>query len=392
VTIRVLIWATTFGADLWSFTRYLDARDDVEVKIVLDEPMRFRNEGVSQLFPLRSELVARKLFHQIAGIPNWQADVMVFDNRLPLRPTTPAGMALWHGLGWKGPNDEAELAWLHGTIGRAWGGAKAPNPRFRWQCFGPQDFEHRSKVSGFHPDNCRLIGAAIHDVLRVPLDRALARPYYPFDVARRKTVLFAPTWHYGEVFAHWGNDADLFERLLQYCRRRDVDVILRLHDSYRFDRSYVRFLRDLERRHKHVLVKFKDKAPDSFLDLQVADVLITNYSSIANLFYATRRPTIHVYPVRSADEAFMWRSYSATRGVRKREVESARYIWKLPPETHGGLLARSFDQLIAQLDQSLDEPGCCEEPAGRFLDEHMLGADGLACERALVALREIAKF
>ena len=391
VTTRVLVWATVFGADLWSFTRFLDARDDVEVKVVLDQPKRFAQEGVSALFPLHAELFARGMRRQVGRVASWQADVTIFDSWRPLHATTPAGMALWHGFGWKGPDDEAVFASLHADIERAWGSAKSPNPRFRWQCFGPWDLEYRSGTSGIHAENCRLVGAASHDDLRVPLDRGLARPYYPFDVARRKTVLFAPTWHYGEVFAHWGNDADLFERLLLHCRRRDVDVILRLHDSYRFGKSYVHYFRDLERRHDHVVVKFKDTSPDNFLDLQVADVLITNYSSIANLFYATLRPTIHIYPVRSADEAFMRRSYSRSHGLRAREIESVRYIWKLPPETNGGLMARDFNELLSQFDEALDDPDCCKKPARKFLDQHMMGADGGACERALAALREITQ-
>ena len=112
----------------------------------------------------------------------------------------------------------------------------------------------------------------------------------------------------------------------------------------------------------------------------MADALITNYSSIANLFYATGRPTIHVYPVADADEAFMSRTYTFA-GVLESEVESARHIWKLPPEEHGGLLAHDFEQLLAQVDQALDDPDCCRDTAQAFLDEHMMGADGRNCER-----------
>ena len=124
-----------------------------------------------------------------------------------------------------------------------------------------------------HPANTRQIGAVSHDDLRVPLDRSLAQPFYPFDVVGRQTVLLAPTWHYGEVFAHWGRDADLFERLLSHLQQRNVNVILRLHDSFRFDKPYRRFLDGLAARYPNVLLKFKDHHPDNFLDLQVADVL-----------------------------------------------------------------------------------------------------------------------
>lgn len=388
--MNVLVWATTFGADLWSFTRYLDRRDDCRVKVVLDDPATFLREGTAQLFPLRrTDLVKRRPWNRIVGVPGFRPDVTVMDNRLPLRAPSPAGLMLWHGFGWRGPNAaDTDFAWIHRAIRQTFGDARVPNPRFRWQCFGPWDFEHRTNVSGFHPANCRLIGAVSHDDLRQKLDRSLAQPFYPFDVERRKTVLIAPTWHYGEVFAHWGTDADLFDRLLAHLHRRGVNVILRLHDSFRFARPYRRFLHDLTRRYPNVLLKFKNHHPDNFLDLQVADVLVTNFSSIANLFYATLRPTVHVYPVASADEAFMDRRYTVF-GVRERTVESARFVWKLPPEDNGGLLARGFDEMMAQIDRALDEPACCRDRAQAFLDRHMLGADGDNAGRAWSALREV---
>ncbi|MGM0577789.1 MAG: CDP-glycerol glycerophosphotransferase family protein [Myxococcota bacterium] len=386
--MRILVWATTFGADLLSFTRYLDRRSDTQVKVVMGDPKLYRRQGVSELFPVQADLVRRRGLHDVAGVPFFRPHVTILDNRVPLRATSPKGMVLWHGFGWKGPNDRKEFRALHMQLRRAWGDPLSPNPDFRWQCFGPWDFEHRTEVSGFHPDNCRVLGAASHDDLREPIPKERLQPYYPFDVVNRKTVLLAPTWHYGEVFAHWGTDADLFRRLLGHLERRGANVILRLHDSFRFERAYRRFLTRLADEHDHVMLKFKDRDPDNFLDLQVADALVTNYSSIANLYYATRRPTIHVYPVRSEDEAFQWKQYTLL-GVRERTVESARYVWKLPPEDHGGMLARSFPRLVEQLDEALDDPTCCEVAAGEFLDRHMLGADGRNCERTWEALEEL---
>jgi hypothetical protein len=378
--MNVLIWATTFGADLWSFTKYIDDRPGVTVKVVMDDPDRFRSQGVNRLYPLDAELISRRFWHYALGVPGFDPDITIMDNRTPFLRTSPKGLMLWHGFGWKGPDSEEDLWWLHRSLRRTWGDVREPNSDFFWQCFGPWDKKHRTEVTGIHPDNCRLLGAASHDDLRIPMDRSLAQPYYPFDVADTPTVLIAPTWHYGEVFEHWGTDAELFDRLVRHIGQRGANVILRLHDSYRFDHDYRAFLGDLAARHDHVMLKFKDQHPDNYLDLQVADTLITNYSSIANLFYATGRSTVHVYPVADADEAFMSRTYTLA-GVLESEVESARHIWKLPPEEHGGLLARDFGQLLEQVDRALDAPDCCRDIAQSFLDEHMLGADGRNCER-----------
>jgi len=386
---RILVWATTFGADLWSLTRWLAARDDLDVRVVLDDPARFQREGVAALLPMAAPLIKRGLVQDVMGIPGFRPELTILDNRVPLFASSPKGLVLWHGFGWKGPNDRDEFRVLHAQLRRSWGEPLGPNPDFRWSCFGPWDFAHRTEVSGFHPSNCRIVGAASHDDLRVPFEKGRAQAYYPFDLVRRKTVLFAPTWHYGEVFAHWGRDAELFERLVAHLARRGVNLILRLHDAYRFAPAYRGFLAGLARRHGNILLKFKDQHPDNFLDMQVADVLITNYSSIANLYYATRRPTVHVYPVADADQAFTWRTYTVL-GLRKRPVANARFVWKLPPEDHGGLLALDFEALLRQLDLALDEPMCCREVAQDFLDRHMLGADGRNRERILAAITELA--
>lgn len=386
--MKVLIYATTFGADLWAFTHWLDQQGDVEIRVLLSDPEAFKSEGITELFPLSVELSKRKWHHALFGLNGFDPDVTIMDNRIPLFAPSPKGFVLWHGFGWKGPNDEREFRFLHFSIRNCWGDAKKPNSDFRWQCFGPWDFKHRTMVSGFHPDNCRILGSASHDYLREPLNPQKLQPYYPFDVVNKPTVCIAPTWHYGEVFSHWGEDRELFPKLIEHIRDRGANVILRLHDSFRFDKEYRAFLNSLSEKYDNMQIKFKNHNPDNLLDLQVSDVLITNYSSIANLFYATGRPTLHIYPVKHADEEFMTRNQTFA-GVYKKKVDSARYIWKLDPEENGGLLAHDFNQLQEQVDQALDHPNCCKEKSQKFLDKYMLSADGKNCERIYKALQEL---
>ena len=52
-------------------------------------------------------------------------------------------------------------------------------------------------------------------------------------------------------------------------------------------------------------------------------------------------------------------------------------------------MARSFDELLAQVDRALDDPDCCRTAAREFVDRHMLGADGSNCERIVQALEEL---
>jgi len=385
---RILVWATTFGADLWSLVRWLDRRDDVELRVVLDEPDVFARQPIARLYPLRCPLVRRRRWHGLVGLPGFRPHITLLDNWVPRRASSKAGFVLWHGFGWKGPNDREEFATLHRQLARCWGDPLRPNPHFRWHCFGPSDFTHRTQVSGFAAENCRIVGAASHDDLVQPFAREQVARDYPFDVVRAKTVLFAPTWHYGDVFAHWGNDRELLDAFIARVRKHGANLIFRLHDRFRFPPEYIALVEDMARRHGHVKLEFKNESPDNFVSMQVADVLVTNFSSIANLFYATRRPTIHVYPVKSEDEAFTWRTFGS-KGTTTHTVASAKYVWKFPPEQNGGLLARSFADVLDQLDQALEDPECCRVRADAFLRDHMLGADGRVCERTWTALREL---
>ena len=85
----------------------------------------------------------------------------------------------------------------------------------------------------------------------------------------------------------------------------------------------------------------------------------------------------------------MWRTYSIA-GIRKKRVDSVQYIWKLPPDDNGGLLAQTFDELLSLVERALAEPDCCNVAAQSFLDRHMLGADGRSCERICNELDRLA--
>lgn len=386
--MKVLIYATTFGADLLSFTKYLSEETNSEVKVLLEDVEKFKQEGIYDFWDLDVELYNSNKINLLRGVKGFDPDITIMDNNIPLRKLSPKALILWHGYGWKGPNDEEEFKWIHRNIKLTWGNMKVSNPSIKWQCFGPIDYKHRTTVSGFHPDNCLELGSASHDYLQEDVPKEKLQPYYPFDVVNKKTVLIAPTWHYGEVFSHWGDEEVLFNKLLTELEERNVNVILRLHDSFRFEHHYQEFLENIETNYDNVLLKFKDHHPDNFLDLQVADLLLTNFSSIANLFYATKRPTVHIYPVKSKDESFMWLNKTLF-GITKRKVDSVKFIWKYSPDDNGGLLAKDFDTMMDQIIMGLEDPDCCKEVAQKYLDKHMLSADGKNCERIWKAVNKL---
>ncbi len=387
--VRVLVWATTFGADLWSFTRFLDRHADVQLKVVLDRSDLFRSQFVAKEFPLRAELVERKKRHAYVGLLGFRPDVTILDNWIPRRRLSPSAMMLWHGFGWGAGTDASGFATLHRQLKRTWGDVRTQNARFRWQCFGSTDFEYRTQKSEISAENCRVLGAASHDDLRTPIERARLQPAYPFDIVNKKTVLLAPTWAYGGFLHQWGDELQLFERLVDKVRDHGANLLIRMHDRFRFEPEYRDRLESVVAGSDNVMLKYKDTAPDNYLDLQIADVLITNFSSIANLYYATGRPSIHIAPTETDDDELIYHSLRA--GGRLEQTKSTiRDSWKMPPSENGGLLARTFDDLMLHIDRALEEPGCCESAARSFIEKHMVPADGRCCERTFAALEEVA--
>jgi hypothetical protein len=387
--LRITVWATTLGADLATLCRFLDSRDDVDLTVFMRDPEAYKRQAAWHAHPLRSPVVGRNPLAYPRAIARG-ADVTIVDNAVPLLKTSRTIFVLWHGFGWKGPDDRDAFAFMRRCITRWWGDPTRPNPRVCWQCFGEWDRRFRHEVSGFSDQILQVLGSACHDDVVRPLDRERMQAFYPFDIVNRRTALLAPTWHYNGVFAHWGPEPEVFEPLMSLLERHAVNLILRMHDRWRYERRVLEQIGRLGRRYPHMLVKFKNEDQDNTIDLRLADLLITNFSSIANCFYATGRPTIHVYPVSDADQPFALRQVWGGL-VRRKRIANVRAMWKLPPEENGGLVSTSLAEFLSHVELALNDPGCCRERSRRFIDTYMPGADGRNCERIFAALQALAR-
>jgi CDP-glycerol glycerophosphotransferase (TagB/SpsB family) len=284
-----------------------------------------------------------------------------------------------------------EFAGRHRKIWWRVGSGKKPNRNFRWQCFGPYDVDHRSRASGFARENLLDLGSAYSDdILKLTkTEVADFKRSHAYAFPGHPVILFAPTWHYSEVLGHWGEDRKLLGEFFSWCGERSLNLLFRLHDAYRYDAIYRETLEELERDHPHVVFKYKNRHRDNLLDIAVADMAISNFSSILNYFYVTGRPSIHIYPVVTGDASFAWRRYKGGRLVEKK-VDSPDFIWKLPLEENGGLTAHSFQELRDHVVAALADPGCCKDRSERFLRKYFTDVDGKTCERVAHALRVFA--
>jgi hypothetical protein len=374
-----------------TLARSLDRDPRFEPLVALDRPEDYAEEPIQRLLPLRCPTVDRQARDASKLIEAFAPEVVIVDNHFPAVRLAPRLFVLWHGFGWRGPNDRKEFAEVYKSIRKLTGErADRPNERFLWQCFGPTDLEHRNQVSGFDRSNLASLGSAFtDDLLSGAVDRETALDAYPPEMRSKRVALLAFTWHYGRVFSHWGDDIELFRRLLAHLEDQGWAAILRLHDRHRYEPAYLDALSGLVAGRDDVLLKFKDQERDNLLDLTVADLMVSNFSSILNYFYATGRPSIHVYPVSAADEATIWRIWKRGK-VREKKIPRADYIWKLPPEENGGVIARSFEELLDLVTRAAVEPDCCAAASRAFIDKHMAPVDGHTCRRIADAILSFA--
>ena len=233
---------------------------------------------------------------------------------------------LWHGIPLKriGRLYPQETGWEHETALYSATVSSSPDDRnVMRQAFAPLPLE-RVWMSGL-PRNATITKpeAALPADYRRTLDDVRAR------LGGRRLALYAPTWRDAglEHYAFSDDEANALELFL-----RDHNAVLgvRGHSNVRFSDAYTReYATD-------AVLNVSD-VPDANLLLRLADVLVTDYSSIYIDYLLTDRPVIHF--------AYDLESYCAGRGL----------LYE-PEHAFAGPVARTFDELLTSLDEALSQP------------------------------------
>jgi hypothetical protein len=385
---KLCIYATTFQSDIQAFTLHAAAHPEIEVLLVVESETAVRSQAVSSLLPLNAIIVERDNPKLKAIARGFAADVVVIDNHVPAFKPAPRVLILWHGYGWRIDH----LSQMLKELGRHWGDVTRSNPNVLWAAFGEVDREYRISHSLLHPDNVAALGSPFSDLLlpssafQRAFSREAASRRYSVDVVNRKNVILALTWHHGSALGNLGDDRVLFDRLFADLDAKAANVIMRMHDRFRFEPDLLERFERMAEQHSNVQLKFKNECPDTLVDLSISDVMVSNYSSILNHFYFLERPTVHIDP---ADASGRYTDFQWKRGkLRKRVGAEAKDVWKLPPDEIGGLRAGSFFNLLDAIRLGLDEPDCCKEPARAFIARHYAAADGRASAHVLETMRQ----
>ncbi len=298
--------------------------------------------------------------------------MLIVDNHLPRYSVAPRILVLWHAFGWR----RNDLSRMRKEIQKHVGDLSVSNDRFTWQAFGSWDRQHRIRELETAPANVSVLGAAASDLF---LPSCRPDPAIRAK-GRRKTVLLAPTWHYGGVLGHWGDQLGLLDRYVSLLGEQEVEVILRMHERRRYSKPFLQEIEKLAGGRPTVHLKYQDDHPDNMVNILVSDILVSNYSSILTLFYFTGKPSIHIAPVSTTSDALVLRRLKRGR-LRRQTISSSEEMWKLDVSEHGGLSARDFDALVHQTLRALDEPDCCRDRSREFVNRYIFGADGTTCRR-----------
>ena len=365
---------TTIQGDIYAllyhFQQRLEAGTDIDVVVGIDDVEQYKSTPIQQVMPLTVPLWERGNRRFLQKVKSFGPDFFFVDNHLPKKRVFENLVYLWHGFGWKELRAEIEFSKAHKRLSKLLGGVQDANPNFIHQCYGQFERQHRIEASRIHPDNCRVVGMLYADMLlNPPVQRNDIAGFYPFKSIDRPTVMLGFTWGFGPVFQHWDVDEpELMNRLLYYLAEREVNVILRMHDRFRYERSYLQRLEEIAEQYGNVFLKYKDVERDNLFDVLMSDVIVSNFSGLIICAYFTGAASIHLHPCGTQDiEHPLYRK----RRMKSVLEKGVTYQWKMPPEENGGLLAATEKELFECLDAALENSACCRQRSAYFVGKYM---------------------
>jgi len=189
----------------------------------------------------------------------------------------------------------------------------------------------------------------------------------------KKTVLYAPTWSHDFEDPHkkslfpkkWAQSQEgLLEEICRFIEGMGLNFIIRLHRladmwwSDEFDK--------LIKKSTNVIKMSSASHPDSAPYLSVADVLVTDYSSIANDYIVLNRPIIYLEP----------------------DYELFEDGFVVPPSFRAGDIVNNKEEFFAAVVNSLEDPQKYSARRKEIAARLHIGLDGKSTERAAQVILE----
>jgi len=207
------------------------------------------------------------------------------------------------------------------------------------------------------------------------IDRLL-KPYYNRNQIIKEIglnqnqpiLLYAPTWEHesGKVkplFPFQG-EIKFLNKLILFLERNNLQMVIRLHPNYRYRNEEVI---DLIKKTDRIIQNSVRENWDTGKFLYISDILITDWSSIANDFIVLNRPIIFL------DVPF----------------ELFKYGYALRPEERAGKIVKDEEEFFKSILQSLSNPKEYENKRNKIIKKIHFQID---VENSKRTIKTIEKF
>lgn len=264
-----------------------------------------------------------------------------------LFPREPKMIQLWHGEGGKGSN-------------------KPDIPGI--QCVPSQYIKRRYiELWGIDSKKLYVTGYArmdfLYKYLRTPKEK-LAKEL-GID-GRKKVILYAPTFDLN--LWTWGDEYKGLKSLCEFCKQKDLILIIRPHPLAKFSRWK---LKKLIGKFDNIHLFDTSREPDTMKLLAVADVLITAWSSIDNEYFLTKRPIIYL----ERDKEY----FAKERGKMK-----------IPLEFRAGEIVHNNEEFYKVLDVILKEGNRYKRKQEKILKIIHGSVDGKASKKVVKVIEKLS--
>ena len=265
-----------------------------------------------------------------------------------LFPHKPKAIQLWHGVGPKGiEGDDYTLCDV--------------------RCVTSEYTKQRHiQLWGAPPEKLYVTGFArmdyLYNYLKMPKEKLLEEIGIKNG---RKIILYAPTFDVG--LWPWENVYEEFEKLCKFCKENDLILILRLHPLAKVKK---RKIKKIIKKYDNVYWLDMPKEPDTMKLLAIADILITDWSSIYTDYFLTKRPIIYIE-------------------INKDFFTRERGRPEIPPEYRAGEIVHDDKEFYEALKLVLREGNRYKEKQERLLKIIHGNVDGKSTERVVGIIEEL---
>jgi len=183
----------------------------------------------------------------------------------------------------------------------------------------------------------------------------------------KKIILYAPT--YDISLWPWKNAYEEFENLCKFCKEKNLILILRLHPYAKICKKSIA---SIIKNYGNVYWRNMKEEQDTMKLLAIADILITDWSSLYAHYYLAKRPIVFL-------------------DAEKEYFTKKRGGLEIPPEFRAGEIVQNNDDFYKALQTVLEKGNRFKEEQEKFLEIIHGNVDGKSSERVVKVIKKLVE-